>query len=263
MTTLSPTYYKVMFERKNVVKEKLLLLFLSIAPFFRMVPEVFLRRKMGRRYFNFSIAIFYALVLALAPIIFASVGFHSPSWYEVVWANIFYYVFLSAYVFQCYMRRKDVKRIKSVFDFEEYTKSNGLVHPKLMEIEDKFGDINYRLIETTIEPLIILVSGLVCLMFSKVLGLFLIFCAVVYCLSYSAQYYLGDEMIMKSIDEQIVGQELERIMIDGHSKSGNRGVRYYGTRPSSPNLRQQLWNRMTRKNKGNGNDDEGDNGVAV
>lgn len=264
MNNLGTTYYKVMFERKNMLKEKFLLFFLALAPIFRIIPEVFLRRCMGRRYFNFTMAMFLAILLAAVPFIYVSISHYAPNWYDPIIENIFYYVFLSAYVYQCFMRRKDIKHITSVFDFEEYTKSAGYIHSKLADFAEEDGDINYRLVDTVIEPLIILVFGMLCLLFSKGLGLLLIFSALVYRLSYVAQYYLGDSVIMDAIDETLAGQELERIMINGHSKDGNKGVRYYGMRPSKPDLRQPLWDAVNRRKKKDDDEDkDGGKSLAV
>lgn len=258
--TLSTVYYKTMFGRKNVVKEKMLQLFLGLAPSFRMVPEVFLRRNMGRRYFNFSVAMFIAFLLAVIPVIFVTVKTFSPDWSEFFMDNLAYYAFVSAYIFMCFRRKNDIKHKKGVFDFDEYTKSAGLIHPRLLNFKDLETETNYRLIETTIEPLIIFCGGLILLMVSTGLGIFIIFCALVYRLSYAAQYHIGDNLIMDMIDKIAVGKEIEGIILNGHSHLGNRGVRFFGTRPENPKLRQQLWDELTRKNDG---DDKDENGSAT
>lgn len=259
--TLSTVYYKTMFGRKNQLSEKLLLFFLGLAPLFRMVPEVFLRRKMGRRYFNLSLALSIGFILGIVPVIYGNTISYSPSWYDVVTNNIPFYAFLSVYCVMCFIRNKDTKHVKGVFDFSEYTKSAGLIHPRLLAFKDSEDETNFRLIETVIEPLLIFSFGLMCLLVSMGLGLFMIFCAVVYRLSYAAQYNIGDNLIMDMIDKIVVGQEMEGIMTKGYSSDGNRGVRFTGTLPKNSNLRGQLWEAMTRKQKG----DDGDNndGVAL
>ncbi len=237
-------YYKTVFQRKNIIKDFLLRLFLSAASYPRMILEVFIRRNFGERYFSFVTAITIFIILLILPAIFSEYQFnsyHFEGW-EILKDNKLWYIFACAFLYVSYRRKLEIKRLPSVFDFARFSLSNGILHPFLLEELFKRKVFSIRQIEIYIEPLFFLIIGVFFgLIGQPFLCILIITCSIIYSLSYSGAYYFGDQFIMDKIDEMIASEEMVNSFVNDVDPSETRGFYVYGRKPSDQEKRQKLY----------------------
>lgn len=94
--------------------------------------------------------------------------------------------------------------------------------------------------EIYLEPLPFLAAGLLCLSFDTMLGTLLCVCAILYSLSFSAAYWMGDNMVMDLIDEYITAEQTEQILVNGLSPGEAKGVNLRFRKPSEREQQEQL-----------------------
>lgn len=240
-------YYKTVFQRKNVIKDFLLKLFLAIASYPRMILEVFIRKNFGERYFSFATAITIFVILLILPTLFS---YYQFNWYrfelwEMIMDNKLWYVFACAFLYMANKRRLEIKRLPSVFDFARFSLSGGAIHPKLNELVVKKEQFTIRQIEIYIEPLICFLFALSLFIFGQTpLSILLMVCSIIYSFSYSAAYYLGDQFIMDKIDEMIASEEMVNAFVNDLDPSQTRGFNFIGRKPASPERRRQMCDDM-------------------
>ena len=230
-------YYQIIFQRRNVLKEIILSFFLAVASWPRLVLEVFLRRNMGERYFSFSTAVIIIFFLAILPAFWVIKNNYNASPFSALTEYPTWYLFLAVVGYASYRRRLEVKRLPSVFDFERFSMSTGLVHP---EVYKRFPTANIRTISTLIEPGICLVVGIALAFMKQPVGGLIIICSLIYGLSYMAAYYQGDHFVMDQIDKMICNEELVASFVDGQDASKTRGFEAYGRRPADPEMRRKV-----------------------
>jgi hypothetical protein len=238
-------YYQHMLQRKNIIKDFILTLFLGFASVARMPIEVLTRKNFGERYFSFTATILMAVALALFPLGYEN--FHShifgdTSIVEMVFKYLTWYPFLALFVKMAIDRRNEIRRLPSVFDFERYSLSTGILDRRLMNFKIKGKAVDIRTVETLIEPGVFLAAGIVLVLFKQTLGYLLIPCSLAYSLSYVATYNIGDQFIMDLIDKQICNEELADTFVNDTPPSETRGFQSYGRRPSDPDLRRKVAN---------------------
>lgn len=237
-------YFRTVFQRKNVIKDFLLRLFLSIASYPRMVLEVFTRRNFGERYFSFATAITVFVILLILPAIFSDFQFNTYRFegWEMVNDNKLWYIFACIFLYVSYQRMLEIKRLPSVFDFARFSLSNGILHPFLLEIIFKKSSFTVRQIDIFIEPLFFLIIGILFGFIGQTsLSILIISCSIIYSLSYSAQYYFGDQFIMDKIDEMIASEEMVNSFVNDVDPSQTRGFYAFGRKPASEEKRQNLY----------------------
>lgn len=240
-------YYKTVYKRTNGFKEFFLGLFMAISSYPRLLLEVFIRRNFGERYFSFSGAIVITVLLALLPVgtgfgvsaLYRYYGLDYDGWtfarHYATW-----YAFLIAFMYMAVQRREEIKRLPSVFDFERFSLSTGVIHPMFRKMIINGRPASIRTIETLLEPLFFFTIGAFLWLFGQGLGSLLMICSIIYGLSYSAAYYTGDNFVMDKIDEMILNQEMVGSFVDGKDADETRGFRFYGRRPADPDMRREL-----------------------
>lgn len=241
-------YFRSVFRRKNVIKEAILDLFLSTCCVPRLLLEVFIRTNMGERYFSFSTAIIATTVLAILPI-GASVGFYFLSRYgfsrefdifEFLLHDLTWYLFLAGFVGMCLDRRREIKRLPSVFDFGRYSLSTGNIHNGFLNYQPYGKRLSVRTIETVIEPGFFFVIGAGLWLLQQHVGILIVVCSVCYSISYLGAYHRGDNFVMDQIDEMIFNEEMTASFVDGLTPNETRGVNYYGRKPVDENMRRKV-----------------------
>lgn len=240
-------YYRSVLRRASDANQSLLTAFLKISSWPRMLLEVFIRKNFGERYFSFSTGILIIFVLALFPLATES-GYYffsrNPYYHQLssgFWSrNLLWYLYLVLFFIQCLVRKKEIERLPSVFDFARYSLSSGLVHPFILNFKWNGKPLDIRTIETLVEPGLFFVLGLLLSLFGQTLGILLIICSIIYWLGYEAAYNLGDQFVMDKIDEMICNEELANSFIEGKNASETRGVQYYGRKPADPDARRKL-----------------------
>ncbi|MEA5426389.1 hypothetical protein [Arcicella lustrica] len=245
----SNRYFKSLYKRTNVIKETLLSIFFGIGSGPRLLLEVFIRRNMGERYFSFSTAIFLLVVLSIIPAfsqygfaIFSKVqmSYYQFNLFSFLGKNLTWYIFLGAFLYCSIERRKEVKSLPSVYDMARFSLSAGTIHREFCSLKFGGNPVEIRTIETLIEPAFFFVIGFMLWVFDQNVGNLLMFCSVIYSLSYKAAYYQGDNFIMDHIDEMICGEELSAVFIDGKKPEEARGFSFYGHRPANIQTRRRV-----------------------
>lgn len=240
-------YYRQVLRRAQDANKSILNFFLAISSWPRMLIEVFIRKNFGERYFSFSTAIVIALILAFFPLL-TETGFYifsSNRYYHELssgfWVrNLTWYLYLIAFIYQCILRKNEIERLPSVFDFARYSLSSGIIHPSIMNFKWNGKTLDIRTIETLVEPGLFFILGLLLSLFGQSIGILLIVCSIIYWLGYEAAYNIGDHFVMDKIDEMICNEEMANSFIEGKSVSETRGVQYYGRRPADPEARRKL-----------------------
>lgn len=245
-------YYHTVFGRKNVIKEFILNSFLDMASGPRLLLEVFTRTKFGERYFSFSTAIIFTVVLALYPIIASKIPSFDSYAYAygreeeetgigTILSKYFtWYAYLGAFMYQCFKRREEIKREPSVFDFARFSLSTGVVNPAFYDFKINGKTPTPRQVCILLEPAIFLGFGILLAIFQQSLGYLLIFCSIVYSLSWKGAYYKGDQFIMDKIDKLIANEEMASSFIDGRKPEETRGFETYGRRPENTDFRRKV-----------------------
>lgn len=240
-------YYRQVFGRKNHLKEFLLTFFLSISSAPKLLLEVFIRKNFGERYFSFSLALFLIFILFFFPFGASEVSglFRSGygyggysrsdnSFWSVIGHNILWYLYLAAFLYFCLKRRSEIKHSRSSFDFGKFSKYSGDIHPRILELKKDRPNLSIRIIETSLEPAIFFIVGLVLALLGQGLGWLILICSIIYSLSNSAAYYIGDNAMLDIIDKVICNDGLKDYFMGGKESNEQTGFRAYGRRPSDP-----------------------------
>ncbi len=204
-----------------------------------MILEVFLRKNMGARYFSFGLCVFLFLLFEATFIVgaFSKIGEFSAVGRNSYVLGIFGIVFL----IYALKRRKESNTDPNYVSFDHFSLSAGDLQGWFKTKLD--GGKQARTIEIWLEPLPFLILGLVLMMFSfsRILGLILMTCSVLYSLSYMGAYALARDVIMDKIDMKIAGEELGRMLKTGMGKDESRGFRNRSPMPNDPAQRELLY----------------------
>jgi hypothetical protein len=236
-------YYREVLRRKNPLKELLIRVFMGFSSWPRLLLEVFIRKNFGERYFSFSTAVVMTCFLALLPFAFFFTGGLFSGGYGRNWTLFFFsytswYLFLAAFMFMAVLRRREIKRNPSVFDFAKFSLYAG-------DIDQRFfgftilGTPDIRRVEILLEPALFLVGGFALSLFGQSVGMLIMFCSILYSLSYVAAYHIGDEYVMDKIDEKICNEDFMTHFISD-SDTSYRGLRCYSRKPVSEENRQKI-----------------------
>lgn len=245
-------FYREVFRRKNLIKDFLLPLFLSIASYPRMILEVFIRKNFGERYFSFATAITVFTILLILPFAFSFnyYGMYQPDLWSVLKENKLWYSFCIFFLYISYQRKEEIKRLPSVFDFSRFSLYGGDIHPFLIDLIYKQKAFTIRQAEIFIEPLFFFLIGLALSIIGQApLGILIIICSLLYSLSYSGAYYLGDNFIMDKIDEMICSEELVNTFVSDLPPSETRGFHVFGRKPASEDKRRKVYEHMTSEDE--------------
>lgn len=231
------------YKRRNIIKASLYNFCYGIGSWPRLLLEVFIRRNFGERYFKLSLSIILAALLAIGPVAYRlyegerlNAGF--------LGRYFTWYAFIGLFIYVCIQHHKAQKRSPGVFDFARFSYSAGTVNPRFWEIRFPVwlstSKPTCRHIETLFEPGVFLLAGLFLWICRQPLGVLLMVCSVIYCISYLAAYAAADDEIMDIIDDMIVNKSLKENFIDGTEDDETYGYRRMGRRPADPELRQQI-----------------------
>ena len=233
--------------------EGFLRFFFSICSWPRLILEVFIRRDMGERYFSFSMVISALLTFLCIPLLFVATsalndsmmspygGYGHRSHDNHYGTYIGIIAFAAAFFYAGLQRRKEIARLPSVFDFARFSLSTGYsIVPNLPLPFMDWLAANPRREATVLEPGLCFLVGLVIVLINIPVGILLMFCSVVYSLSYVAAYKLGDFMIMDQIDNIICSEEFDAAFNEDRPQSETRGFQTFGRRPADPKMRRKV-----------------------
>lgn len=240
-------YYSSQLTRRNLLWEKILDFFLSIASYPRLLFEVFIRKNFGIRYLNYASALTAFCLFALLPLVADNIKdaffqlryFRNSSAQDGFWLRYAtWYAFLGVFAYFAYKRIGEIKHQPSVFDFAKVSNYPGDIDPRFWTLWNRKWNI--RQIETFVEPMLFLVPGLVLYyILGQNVGMLLIIVSGIYSLSYMAAYHKGDNYIMDMIDKMIRNSENGKAFLDDKEEN-HRGVRTYMRKPIDPTLRRKV-----------------------
>jgi hypothetical protein len=218
---------------------------MGISSWPRLLLEVFIRKNFGERYFSFSATIVMTICLFMFPIAAAKSssmfssgygygGGGDSSFFYVIGHNILWYAFLAAFMYFSIQRRSEITHSKSSFDFGKFSQYSGDIHPKILELRNERPNLSIRIIETTIEPGLFFIAGIILCLLGQSLGILILVCSILYSLSNSAAYYIGDNAMLDIIDKVICNEGLKDYFMGGKEAEEQTGFRAYGRRPSDP-----------------------------
>ncbi|OOQ57383.1 hypothetical protein BC343_14880 [Mucilaginibacter pedocola] len=216
-----------------------------------MLLEVFIRKNFGERYFSFTISIINTFVLLFIPFILDSIkntfrggfgyGGESSGFWHVIGTNILWYLFLAAFMYFSWLRRKEIKRSRSSFDFGKFSKYSGDIDKRFKDVQITGRPATIREIETMLEPLPFFVIGFVLMLIGQSLGILLFICSIIYALSNRGAYYIGDNAMLDIIDKVIINENLKEFFVNGKESNEAAGFRSYSHRPSNPDDGQKAY----------------------
>lgn len=235
--------FETEMERRNILKDIFMALFLMFASYPRLLLEVFVRKNMGERYFSMASVLTIFVILAAVPFIIVQTT--SP---YVIAQNKLWYLFLALFLFAANKRRLEIKRLPSVFDFGRYSKTKGVTNPLLYKFSI-FKNLGIRNMRKFGEPSIFFVAGLLLLLIQQwLLGGLLIVSSILFSLSFAATFYYGDHKIMDIIDDIMKTEDMVKSFLDDDDDSiSPRGVEFFGRKPGSKEMRQKVLSYTRRK----------------
>lgn len=243
-------YFREMYGRQNMLKSYALTFLLGISSPFRLILEPFLRKHMGERYFSSFNVITVGIVLLIIPFMgqgtllmwyrYSQYDGYSNMLIDFLLKYTTWYAFVFAFLYYSNIRRIEIKRDPSVFDFGKFSLSSGRIHPFFFKLKIGGRSFTIREIETLVEPGLFFIGGLLLYLFGQNVGLLFIISSIVYSLSYFGAYYKGDNFVMDLIDDGIVSEEHYRGLVLDEPVDKTRGVRFYTHKPTSREDREKL-----------------------
>lgn len=232
-------YYNTVYKRGLGLKLFLLGLVFSISSIPRLIMEVFIRRSMGERYFNFSLAIIVGVILTILPFALTA-GFMGLSTMKITAKYLSWYIFMAAYFYFTVQRWNEVRREPSVFNFGKFSLSTGYWLPFFNTITIFGKRSNPRKIAIFYEPGLFVIGGLVLYLLGQQLGILCMTCGVIYSLSYMAAYKQGDEFVMDQIDEMICNERMYDSFVLSKMPEETQGFNFFGRGPDNQEQREDL-----------------------
>lgn len=208
-----------------------------------IIGDVFLRKNFGVRRLSIWTAIIIAVVLAMIPLrYFGTMGRHGDgdggdfalqyiSWY--VFIGIYLWVYWRHYRVIQAERRQD-------YSFEKQSYYRGDINPFFRNLKIKGKEVSEFQIEVLIEPACILIVGVLLFALSQMIGLVLIFIALLYSVSYYTEYYLGDEQLLDDIDRWLYQQYLQHAIMNDVHPSQLHGVQFKTPWPVTQATRKRI-----------------------
>jgi len=246
------TYLRTVSPRQNIIKTFLFEGLALATSWPTLLLEVFLRRNFGERYFNMASAVGVGILLCVFPFVghsaygrFADEN-AATGWGWFLWHYLSWYAFVGVFIFRANLRRSEITRSRSTFDFGRFSLSTGKIHPYFYTVTMFGKKLTPRQIEIFGEPAPFFLAGLVLAVIGQRLGLLWIACGLGYSLNYMAAYHEGDSKILDIIDDMIVNEETERIVMG--EEDNDKGIRFYARRPSTEEMRRKLANQLVKEN---------------
>ncbi len=235
------SYYRTVYGRSNIIKMLMYRFFLDISSWPRLILEVFIRTNQGERYISLFHNTLVFLLLFFLPIYMDLKGRmfsrHLEIWDNYISVDPTWYAFLFAFAVFTLIRKWEIRRDPTVFNYERFTLSSGFTLP----LFEKIGGGNHRRIETLLEPGFFFLIGLALWWsFELPLGMLLMVCSIIYSMSYQAAYAFGDDYVRDLIDDTICNGGVLRTMTNGIRSQDKSGFLFRGEVPQNAEVRRQL-----------------------
>lgn len=230
-STQKSLYYQVYVQRGNINEQmwNVIQLFLSIPV---MIPEVFLKRRMGERYFSLPTVILTMFALGYLKK-FYSAGY---GWT----GDITFIPFMIAYAIMTVVCIVEIRRAPSVFDFKRFSLDRGTSYDFFFKIKFFGKEPSQRTVNVFYEPIFCLLIGLLLILCSQFLtGMVICLCAACLFVDRSMSAIRGDHYIMDMIDQILVNQAASQNFVQNEEVSPT-GVPFLMKKPNSVELREQV-----------------------
>jgi len=238
-------YFKTTIKRKNPITAFFLGLFTFSVGMPRMICETFSRKDFGERYWNIGWATIYTALLlsvpmsGLLPMKFLGAG--AP---ETILDSFTWYLFVMAFAYKSGRHWDDQRRNPSTFDFGKYSYSSGKLDNRFINFRINGKTLDYRTIETIIEPAFFFAVGLGLTILHQSIGLLLVFSSIAYSASRFLDYHNGDEKVLDIIDSMIIKEDYERAFMDEMELDNGRGLHIPSRRPKDMKNRKKVVDAM-------------------
>lgn len=266
-------YYRTMLRRENLLTKAIFKFFKMCTTYPRLLLEVFIRKDFGERYFQINSALLVTFLLGLWPIVKAKIlsPFHHYDEYAYTVpfdmgdhplrhhqtalndAGLFphylgWYLFLALFLVFSFIRRAEIKRNPSVFDFAKFSLYSGTINPLFFRIQLPWRKTDMRLVETIFEPAFFFVAGLILWkLLGQSIGLVIVISSLFYAGGYMADYAAGDNFVMDKIDEIIANEELEKSFVEGVGGDKTRGFTMRAAAPADTEMRRRILPQMVEE----------------
>ncbi|MGE6221069.1 hypothetical protein ACQKCH_14675 [Nubsella zeaxanthinifaciens] len=238
------SYYRNVFQRRNVIKDFFSAIFQSIASYPRLTLEVFIKGQFGVRYFSLASVITIAIILAILPIFFSRMfggyGGYSSGFFDTVEEHKLFYIFIVLFIGFSIKRYREIKQPWGVIDPTKFSLSMGTADAWLINLKFNGKPIDGRYREVFVEPAIFLIIGIICLLLKSMLGPILIIFSIIYCLSFLFAYRDGDNWAMDINDQRISAEQFHDTFVNDKTNSES-GFEYRGAKPNSKDDREKIY----------------------
>jgi len=229
-------YYTQNFGRLGTRKLSQFVVALLIGP--KIILDVFMRRKMGERYFTLMGAAVMGLILFMAGSWADKMGMAPRG------GMTSFYVFFVLYAIMSVVRYLEIRRAPSVFDFARFSLSSGIPYDFFFNIKITGKRPTLRTVEIFYEPLFCLIVGFIIGFLGQALvAIVIIICSIAYFLHNQLDATLGDHFVMDKIDEIICNQDMSQTFVQDKEMS-DRQVPFFSKKPKTAELRQEFVDQM-------------------
>lgn len=245
MSTKTNIYYQTFYGRNNKLKQAILSFFYSISSPYRLLVEVFLRRRMGIRYYSLFFSICIVLFMLFAPLLIPFIKRQEVGIFMLEqWG---WYLFTFAFGFFSYKRYKEVRVKHGEYDFEHFSLSAGFRLPFIENLKFRGKPLSVRVMNIYAEPLLTAAAALIFFLLGQVMiGILLLGCAIIYSLSYAAAFEIGRQIILDYVDDNICNRSLADVFMN--DKPSESGLEFYGVKPTSEEVRKGVVPILTGSN---------------
>jgi len=204
-------YFKSVLGRRNEALERRYKFFHKLGSPVRLIYETFFRKNMGERYFSMHHVHWILTFLIIIPLVTSGLwqtvvstimsrGYYRPH-FEVSFGTWVYFGFLGVFYWFARIRAKETYREPNTYDVTKHSFYAGDFIPFFQN----FGGVKQtqKRIETVLEPMVILIAGILVLSISKPLAILFIISSFFYRMGAVASHYFGDIYVLDKIDDFI------------------------------------------------------------
>ncbi|WP_319480268.1 hypothetical protein [uncultured Draconibacterium sp.] len=218
---------------------------LALTKFPNLIVAVFLRRKLGERYFTMAASVTFAVIL-YTPYQYRRDLRHISEIFDYL--NFTWVIFILLFLMQSIFRRLEFKRSSKIIRGDIYSYFEGETLNPLwdwVERKTKFIKNDATKVERYYEPLLVFLVGVVLIFtyFAVFVGLFLILLAFFHYLRVAVLYAQGKDFLMDEVDKLIISKNLKETILDNKPASETQGFRIPGGRPEKQ-VSQAIINRI-------------------
>ncbi len=227
--------------RVNFVFDFILSLMSALSSYPSSIVEVFMRKSFGSRYFTLA-----TNLTVFAILIFISFKISNQAGFKYA---VSLFLFALAYLGMAIKHRLEIKKYGTAYNFERFSKSNGLMHPRLLGLIDKefYGiKINKYIVSVYLEPVVPFLIGAVLSLsfYTLTVGIILMISGFLFGFRNFVKAHTARQWLLDQIDEQICARHDRGVLMDERPPQETAGLDFPITLPPQMELRKHLVNSM-------------------